>query len=139
MTLAYDTGLESQIIGFATRVHSRLGPGLLQEVYERCLCTEFEQNGVPFARQVDLPLDYDTVLLDCGYRADIIVRNEVLLELKSVDEISLLHEVQLQTYLRFSVCAVGLLLNFNTLCLEDGIRRRVRCYPADRSAAMARS
>ena len=132
------TGLIQQIIGFATRVHARLGPGLLEEAYERCLCAEFEQNGVPYTRQVALPLDYDTVLLDCGYRADIIVRNEVLLELKCVEQILPLHEVQLETYLRFSGCPVGLLLNFNTLCLNDGIRQRER-DPAARKLAMVRS
>jgi GxxExxY protein len=79
----------------------------------------------PYARQVDLPLDYDGVRLECGYRADIIVRGEVLLELKSVDQISLVHEAQPLTYLRLSGCHFGLLLNFNMVSLKDGIRRRV--------------
>jgi GxxExxY protein len=125
MTFTHDTSLSRQIIGLAMRVHTRLGPGLLESTYGHCLCREFDCNGVPYARQVDLPLDYDGAWLECGYRADIIVRGEVLLELKSVDHISLVHEAQLLTYLRLGGCQVGLLLNFNTVYLKDGIRRRV--------------
>ncbi len=117
--------LTQRIIGLAMRVHTRLGPGLLESAYERCLCHEFDQNALAYARQVDLPLTYDGVLLDCVYRADMIVNNEVLLELKSVDHVLPLHEVQLLTYLRLSQCRIGLLLNLNTLALKDGIRRRV--------------
>ncbi len=125
MPLDYDTGLTRQIIGLAMRVHTRVGPGLLESVYERCLCHELELSGLPFARQVDLPLRYDAVHLDCGYRADIIVGSEVLLELKSVEFILPLHEAQLQTYLRFSGCKVGLLLFFIVVSLKYGSRRRV--------------
>jgi GxxExxY protein len=126
MTLAYDTDLTRQIIGLAMRVHTRLGPGMLENAYERCLCREFDREGVPYARQVDLPLEYDGVSLECGYRADIIVKDEVLLELKSVEHILPLHEAQLLTHLRLSRCQVGLLFNFNTVSLKEGIRRRVR-------------
>lgn len=125
MTLTCDTSLTHQIIGLAMRVHTRLGPGRLENVYERCLCHELDRNGLPYARQVDLPLEYDGVLLECGYRADIIVRDEVLLELKSMEHILPPHEAQLRTYLRLSRCQVGLLLNFNTVSLKEGIRRRV--------------
>jgi GxxExxY protein len=90
-----------------------------------CLCHEFDQNALPYERQIDLPLDYDGVLLDCGYRADLIVNREVILELKSVERILPLHEAQLLTYLRLSRCRIVLLLNFNTLSLKDGIRRRI--------------
>ena len=117
--------LPRSIIGLAMRVHTRLGPGLLESAYEHCLCHEFSQNGVTHERQVDLPLEYDGIHLDCGYRADIIVDHSVILELKSIDYILPLHEAQLLTYLRLSRCHVGLLLNFNTLSLKDGIRRRV--------------
>jgi GxxExxY protein len=71
--------LTHRIIGLAMRVHTRLGPGLLESAYERCLCHEFDQNALAYARQVDLPLNYDGVLLDCGYRADLIVDDEVIL------------------------------------------------------------
>jgi GxxExxY protein len=125
MNVPDDTGLAHRIIGLAMRVHTRLGPGLLESAYERCLCHEFDQNALAYARQVDLPLDYDGVHLDCGYRADIIVNNEIILEVKSVEHVLPLHEAQLLTYLRLSRCRVGLLLNFNTLSLKDGVRRRV--------------
>lgn len=125
MALVHDSNLTRRIIGLAMRVHTRLGPGLLESVYERCLAFEFERDGLAYVRQVDLPLDYDGVRFDCSYRADMIVENEVLLELKAVEVIAPLHEAQLQTYLRLSRCSVGLLLNFNTISLKDGIRRRV--------------
>ena len=118
-----DASLTHRIIGLAMRVHTRLGPGLLESAYERCLCHELDRNALPFRRQVDLPIAYDEILLECGYRADIIVNNEVLLELKSVERILPLHEVQLLTYLRLSPCRIGLLLNFNTAALKTGIRR----------------
>jgi GxxExxY protein len=113
------------IIGLAMRVHTCLGPGLLESAYDRCLCHEFDQNSLAYARQVDLRLNYDGVLLDCGYRADMIVNNEVLVKLKSVEHILPLHEAQRLTYLRLSRCRIALLLNFNTLSLKDGIHRRV--------------
>ncbi len=125
MNVPDDNGLTYRIIGLAMRVHTRLGPGLLESAYERCLCHEFDQNALAYARQVDLPLDYDDVHLDCGYPADIIVNNEIILEVKSVEHVLPLHEAQLLTYLRLSRCRVGLLLNFNTLSLKDGVRRRV--------------
>jgi GxxExxY protein len=115
--------LTQRIIGLAMCVHSRLGPGLLESAYERCLCHELDKHDLPYARQVDLPLQYDDVRLDCGYRADIIVNKLVLLELKSIEHILPLHEAQLLTYLRLSGCRVGLLFNFNTTSLKDGIRR----------------
>ena len=98
---------------------------MLESAYERCLCHVFDRNDVPYTRQTALPLEYRGFALDCGYRADIIVSNEVLLELKSVEHISPLHEAQLNTYLRLSRCQVGLLLNFNAVSLRDGIRRKV--------------
>ena len=125
MTLAHDTGLTRQIIGLAMCVHTRLGPGMLESAYEHCLCFEFQRHGIPFTRQMEIPVKYDGLSLDCGYRGDVIVRDEVLLELKSVEHILPVHESQLLTYLRFSGCKVGLLLNFNTVSLKDGIRRRV--------------
>jgi GxxExxY protein len=125
MNVPTGNSLTQLIIGLAMRVHSRLGPGLLESAYEICLCHELDRSALVYARQVDLPLDYDGLLLDCGYRADLIVGDEVILELKSVEQILPLHEAQLLTYLRLSRCRIGLLLNFNTRSLKDGIRRRV--------------
>ena len=126
MSISDANNLTRQIIGLAMRVHTRLGPGLLESAYEHCLCHEFERNALAYARQVELPLNYDGTLLDCGYRADLIVNSEVVLELKSVEHILPLHEAQLLTYLRLSQCRIGLLLNFNTLSLKNGICRRIR-------------
>jgi GxxExxY protein len=123
--LAHGEDLTHRIIGLAMRVHRRLGPGLLESVYHRCLCHELSQAGISFDRQVALPIRYDDIELESGYLADIIVNGEVILELKSVDRFSPLHEAQLLTYLRLSSCRIGLLINFNTVSLTDGIRRRV--------------
>jgi GxxExxY protein len=117
--------LTHQIIGLAMRVHSHLGPGLLESVYERCLCHELDKAALSYTRQVELPLDYDGVHLDASYRADVIVASEVILELKSIEQILPLHDAQLLTYLRLSRCRIGLLLNFNTVSLKQGIRRRI--------------
>lgn len=117
--------LTGRIIGPAMRVHTRLGPGLLEKAYQRCLCHELDLAGIPYQCEADLPLDYDGTRLDCGYRADLIAANQVLLELKSGASISPLHEAQLLTYLRLSGCRVGLLLNFNVVALKQGIRRRI--------------
>jgi GxxExxY protein len=93
--LVHDHDLTHRIIGLAMRVHQRLGPGLLESVCERCLCHELDRNGIAHARQVPLPVDYDGVELECGYRADIIVCGQVLLEIKSVERVAPLHEAQL--------------------------------------------
>jgi GxxExxY protein len=120
-----DGDLTYRIIGLAMRVHSRLGPGLLESAYHRCLCHELSQADLKFDQQVRLPIKYDGIEIESGYLADIIVRGEVILELKTVEQFHPLHEAQLLTYLRLSSCRVGLLINFNTVSLTDGIRRRV--------------
>jgi GxxExxY protein len=120
-----DGDLTYRIIGLAMRVHSRLGPGLLESAYHRCLCHELSQADLKFDQQVRLPIKYDGIEIESGYLADIIVRGEVILELKTVEQFNPLHEAQLLTYLRLSSCRVGLLINFNTVSLTDGIRRRV--------------
>jgi GxxExxY protein len=123
--LVHGDDLTGRIIGLAMRVHRRLGPGPLESAYHQCLCYEFSQTGLAFEQQVRLPIRYDDVEIESGYRADIIVGGEVIVELKSVEQINPLHEAQLLTDLRLSSCRVGLLINFNTVSLTDGIRRRV--------------
>jgi GxxExxY protein len=123
--LVHGTDTSRQIIGLAMRVHRRLGPGLLESIYEACLCHELDRARIPHERQVPLPVLYDDARLDCGYRADIIVANEVIVEVKSVERMAPLHEAQLLTYLRLSTCRIGLLINFNTVSLTDGLRRCV--------------
>jgi GxxExxY protein len=117
--------LTQRIIGFAIEVHRQLGPGLLESAYEECLCYELRQAGLVFQRQVPLPVIYKAVRLDCSYRVDVVVENAVILELKTVERLIPVHEAQLLTYLRLSGLRTGLLLNFNSPVLRDGIRRMV--------------
>ena len=116
-------GLTRRIIGFAIDVHRGLGPGLLESAYEACLCNDLAQAGISFARQVALPVRYRGVALECGYRMDLVVADQVIIEIKSVEKLLPIHEAQLLTYLRLSGMAVGLLMNFNMPVLKDGLRR----------------
>ena len=111
------------IIGAAIEVHRALGPGLLESAYEECLCHELHLRGLAFERQVDLPASYKGVSLSCGYKIDLLVKNEVILELKTVEHILPVHEAQLLTYLKLLNKQVGLLINFNTPLLTRGIKR----------------
>ena len=117
--------LTESVIGFAIEVHRTLGPGLLESAYQECLCYELKASGIAFGRQVALPVIYKTVKLDCGYRMDLVVDNQLVVELKTVEKILPIHEAQLLTYLRLSGIRTGLLLNFNTAVLKNGIKRMV--------------
>jgi GxxExxY protein len=121
--------LTEKIIGAAIRVHRALGPGLLESVYETCLCHELAREGLGAQRQVELPVVYDTIRLDCGFRIDVLVEEQVVLELKAVEKIQPVHEAQPITYLRLSGKPVGLLINFNVIRLRDGILRRALTRP----------
>jgi GxxExxY protein len=118
--------LSDRVIGLAIAVHRELGPGLLESAYEACLAYELEQAGLPYQRQVALPVSYKNVDLDCGYRLDLLVDTALIVELKTVDAISKVHKAQLLTYLRLSRLRTGLILNFNSAVLKDGIHRMVR-------------
>lgn len=120
-----DTGLTNLVIGAAIRVHRALGPGLLESAYEVCLAHELTRRGVPVRRQVECPVLYDGQLLDAGYRLDLLVADQLVVELKAVSQILPIHVAQVLTYLRLRDAQVGLLLNFHTLRLTDGIRRVV--------------
>ena len=109
----------------AIAVHRALGPGLLESAYEECLCQELALRGIPFERQVPLPLEYRGIQLECGYRLDILVAGAVVVEVKSIEAIAPIHEAQLLTYLRLGAWQVGLLMNFNVVVLKNGIRRRL--------------
>ncbi|MBZ5704174.1 MAG: GxxExxY protein [Acidobacteriia bacterium] len=115
----------SPIIGAAIEVHRALGPGLLESTYEECLCHELRLRGLEFRRQVAIPVLYKGVSLDCGYRLDLVVQDEVVLELKSVEQLLPVHEAQLLTHLKLSGKRVGLLINFNVPLLTEGISRKV--------------
>jgi GxxExxY protein len=115
-----------RIIGLAIKVHRLLGPGLLESAYEQCPCWELENSGLRYARQVPLPLTYEGNQLASAYRADIIVDQQTILEIKSIEGILPVHEAQVLTYLRLSGCRSALLMNFNSVRLKDGLRRFVR-------------
>lgn len=118
--------LTERIIGAAIEVHRALGPGLLESAYEECLCHEFHLRGISFERQVALPVEYKGVKLDCGYRLDLVVENEVILEIKTVEHILPVHEAQLLTYMKMTGRRVGLILNFNVATLvRGGVVRKV--------------
>ncbi len=117
--------LTSKVLECAIEVHRVLGPGLLESVYEECLCWELNQAGLATLRQVPLPVKYKQVTMDIGYRIDVIVERQVILELKTVDKIAPVHEAQLLTSLRLSRLRTGLLLNFNAPVLRAGIKRMV--------------
>ena len=117
----------SQIIGAAIEVHRQLGPGLLESSYETCLAYELEARGLTIERQKPLPIVYKEIHLEHGYRIDILVNQLVVVELKVVEAITAVHEAQMLSYLKFSGCTVGLLINFNVALLKDGgIRRFIR-------------
>ena len=115
--------LTEQVIGAAIEVHRSLGPGLLESAYEECLCFELGERKISFRRQVPLPVEYKKVRLDCGYRIDLVVGNELIIAIKTVDRLMPIHEAQLLTYLKLSGIQKGLILNFHTPVLRDGIRR----------------
>ena len=117
--------LTKEIIGAAIEVHKVVGPGLLEGIYEECLCHERQLRKLSFDRQVIVPVIYKGVTLDCGHRQDLLVEDTVILELKSVDRIHPIFEAQLLTYMRMLQKPVGLLINFNVPVLRSGIVRRV--------------
>ena len=118
-----DSALTEVVIGAAIQVHRALGAGLLESAYEACLAHELTKQGVPVQRQVECPVRYDGLLLDAGYRLDLLVADKLVVELKATDKLLPIHLAQVLTYLRLRDAPVGLLLNFNTVRLTDGIRR----------------
>lgn len=115
--------LTGKIIGAAIEIHRALGPGLLESVYETCLAYELQLRKMKVECQKQMTVFYKDVMLDCGYRADLIVENKVIIEIKSVSNIAPIHQAQLISYLRLSDCRIGLLINFNVKMLKEGIRR----------------
>jgi len=117
--------LSRKIIGLAIEVHRTLGPGLLESAYEQCLSHELTKNSLGVRRQVAIPVNYKGLHLDCSYRLDILVENSLIVELKAVERLLPIHTAQVLTYLRLTGLKIGLLLNFHTMALRDGIRRIV--------------
>ena len=117
--------LSHEIIGAAIEVHRALGPGLLESAYHECVCRELVIRGIPFQKEVVLPLEYKGVHLECGYRIDLVVAGQIVVECKSVEALAPIHDAQLLTYLRLGRYKLGLLINFNVVLLKDGIHRRI--------------
>ena len=117
--------LTKAIIGAAIEVHQHLGPGLLESAYEVCMCHELHERRIGFQRQVEIPVIYKGVALDCGYKLDILVEDKVVLELKAVEAILPIHEAQSLTYLKLSNKRVGFLMNFHAYRMTAGIKRKV--------------
>lgn len=112
-----------EVIAAALEVHRCLGPGLLESAYEECLCHELDLRGIQYERQKPLPVAYKGKNLDCGYRLDVVVEERIVLELKSVDKLLPIHQAQLMSYLRLSGIKTGLIINFNSTLIKEGIKR----------------
>jgi len=117
--------ITGKIIGCAIEVHRLLGPGLLESAYEECLAYELSSIGLKAERQKPVPVIYKEIHLECGYRIDILVEDQVIIELKTVENFCPVHEAQILTYMKFAQKRIGLLLNFNVTVLKDGIRRYI--------------
>lgn len=117
--------LTGEIVDCAFQVHSSVGPGLLENAYQQCLAIELAKRGLKFEKEKDIPLFYNGQKVDVAYRADFIVENEVIIELKSVEKLISLHDAQILTYMKLASLPKGLLINFNTKLIRDGIKRFV--------------
>ncbi len=115
--------ISGQIVDPAMKVHTALGPGLLESVYEACLAHELRRRGLVIETEVPLPVTYEGIKIECGYRLDLLVENQVIVELKSVADLGPIHQAQLLSYLKLSGKKLGLLINFNVIHLKDGIKR----------------
>ena len=118
-------GLSRSVIGCAIEVHRNLGPGLLESTYRQCLAYELSNSGVPFQMEVPLPVRYKEILLDCGYRIELLLRDELIVEIKSVETLLPIHQAHILTYMRLANVPLGLLINFNLTKLQNGIKRFV--------------
>lgn len=120
-----ENSLSNLVLNRAIKVHTTLGPGLLESAYQECLCFELVQAGLKVEKEKPLPLIYEAVKLECGYRVDLFVENKLIIEVKAVDILNEVHLAQVLTYLKLSDCKLGLLINFNVKLLKTGIRRVV--------------
>lgn len=117
--------LSRKVIGFAIEVHRTLGPGLLESTYRQCLACELSHPQIPFQMEVPLPVRYKDLLLDCGYRIDLQVSGDLIVEIKSAETLLPIHQAQILTYMRLAKIPIGLLINFNVMKLQNGIKRLV--------------
>ncbi|MDD9865179.1 MAG: GxxExxY protein [Verrucomicrobiales bacterium] len=117
--------LSNRVIGCAIEVHRELGTGLLESAYEQCLAHELKLGGIQFDRQKNLPVEYKGQKIDCGYRIDLLVEGQLILELKCVDALTSVHQAQLMTYMKLAKIKTGFLINFNVSLLKNGLKRFV--------------
>ncbi len=117
--------LSNKVIGCAIEVHRQLGPGLLESAYQQCLAHEMAINEIKFEIEKSIPVEYKGTRLDCGYRIDFLVENKLIIEIKAVENILGIHQAQLLTFMKLANITVGLLINFNTELLKDGLHRFV--------------
>lgn len=120
-----ENSLSNLVINRAIKVHTALGPGLLESAYQECLYFELVQAGLKVEKEKSLPLIYETVKIECGYRVDLFIENKLIIEVKAVETLNEVHLAQVLTYLKLSDCKLGLLINFNVKLLKTGIRRVV--------------
>lgn len=118
--------IAARVVDAALEVHRKLGPGLLESVYEACLCYEFSKRGLQFRSQVNWPIQYDTVRIEVGMRLDLLVEEQLIVELKAVEKMTPLFDAQMLTYLKLAEKRLGLLINFNVSLLKDGVKRMIR-------------
>lgn len=116
------------VIGAAIEVHRKLGPGLLESAYRKCLCQELSLRSVPFATELPLPLEYKGIRLEAGYRLDLLVAGAVVVEVKAIETLAPIHEAQILTYMRLGGWPLGLLINFNVTILKNGIKRKILTF-----------
>ncbi len=117
--------LSNKIIGLAIEVHKELGPGLLENTYKQCFAYELSQSQINFQMEVELPVVYKKINISCGYRIDLLIEDTIIIELKSVEKLLPIHKAQLLTYMKLADKSIGLLMNFNTKILKEGIKRFV--------------
>jgi len=121
-----ENDLATEVIGASITVHKTLGPGLLESAFKECLFYELFKKGLYVEKEKPLPLIYEEIRMDCGYRLDIVVENKLIVEIKAVENLADIHLAQVLTYLKVSGCKLGLLINFNVLLLKDGVRRVIK-------------
>jgi GxxExxY protein len=128
ITMQIENNLATEVIGASITVHKTLGPGLLESAYKECLFYELYKKGLYLEKEKPLPLVYEEIRMDCGYRLDldIVVENKLIVEIKAIESLADIHLAQVLTYLKVSGCKLGLLINFNVLMLKDGIRRVIK-------------
>ncbi|MFN8282001.1 MAG: GxxExxY protein [Chitinophagales bacterium] len=124
-----ENDLAYKVIGIAIDIHNSLGPGLLESAYQECLFYKISKEGLKIEKEKAMPLIYEEVKLDCGYRIDLLVENKLVIEIKSVDALNDIHLAQTLTYLKLGNYKLGLLINFNTVLLKSGIKRIINGNP----------